>query len=70
MNLAEARAKYLNKQFIINWSKLPGFDRKGATIPSNWENVVIQEVYETYDGRIMFLSDKTFTPFSIDLLEE
>lgn len=69
MDIIDARKKYLGKLMIINWSKLPGFDRKGATIPESWENAMIEEVYETYDGKIMFLSDRTFTPFSIDLLE-
>ena len=69
MNLQEATDKYLGKSFVINWSKLPGFERKGATIPKNTSDAKITSIYEMYDGKIVFLSDKTFTPFDIKLRE-
>lgn len=68
MDLREAK-KFVGQLHTINWGKLPGFDRKGATVPNNWTNCLVTEVYEMFDGRIVFMSDKTFTPFGVNLLE-
>jgi hypothetical protein len=67
MNLQEAKEKFLGKKVIIHWSKLPGFDRKGATVPQDTE-ATITDVFQLFDDRIVFLSDKTFTPFNTGLL--
>lgn len=68
MGLIEAQ-KFVGQLHTINWGKLPGFDRKGATVPTGWENCLVTEVYEMFDGRIVFMSNKTFTPFGVNLLE-
>lgn len=69
MTLQDAINKYLGNTYTINWAKMPGMDRKGATIPQDTLNARITDIYETFEGRIVFLSDKTFTPFSIELLK-
>ena len=68
MNLQEAKEKFLGKKVNINWSKLPGFDRKGAAVPENTLGAIVLDIYQMFDDRIVFLSYKTFTPFNIALL--
>lgn len=69
MNTQDAKSKYENNTWTINWSKLPGFDRKGASVPNNTVNARVTNIYEMFDGKIVFLSDKTFTPFNVGVLE-
>ncbi|RTK99323.1 MAG: hypothetical protein EKK57_09820 [Proteobacteria bacterium] len=69
MKFDEVIGKYLGNTCTINWSKLPGFDRKGASVPNNTVNARVTNIYEMFDGKIVFLSDKTFTPFNVGVLE-
>ena len=68
MTLEEAKTKFEGKLCNINWAN-PG-DRPNAAVPLPTKNVVVTEVFEMFDHRIMFrCKDKIYMPFEIWRLE-
>lgn len=65
MTLAEAQSLFLGKRCKISWENQNGRDGALVPIPTF---CVVTEIYENCYKEVLFLSDKTFTPFSVKRL--